>query len=136
MPKLVKGSQQAKDFMKSIRDKKGMKGKGMVSDMLNKGKDMLVEEGRTQLVNAIDKGSDIIKRKIKGKGILGDIGRSVSSTLIDKLPGPEIIKKGLKYGTNMAIDKSGMGIKIKSSNKKITSSNKIIKGGALMPSGY
>jgi len=134
---LVKGSQEMRDYMKSLRDKRGnKKGKGMMKDLYEKGKDILIEEGRNQLSNVVDKGADIIKRKIRGKGLLGNIGRAVSGTLIDALPGPNIIKTGLKYGTNKLIDQTGMGLKIKNSNKKIKNSNKKIVGGALYPSGY
>jgi hypothetical protein len=137
MPKYPKGSQEMKDYMASIRAKKGnKKGKGIVSDLYQKGKDILIEEGKNQLTNIVDKGADIIKRKIRGKGILGNIGRAVSGTLIDALPGPNIIKTGLKYGTNKLIDQTGMGLKIKNKNNKISNSNKKIIGTGLYPSGY
>lgn len=131
---LIKGSQEMKDYMASIRAKRGMKkGKGMVSDILNKGKNMLVEEGKNQLINVIDKGADVIKKKVRGKGIIGDIGRTVSSTLIDQLPAPDILKKGLKYGANKLIDKTGAGVK--NVNKKVKVNNKIVKGKGLAPAG-
>ena len=136
MPKLIKGSQQAKDFMKSIRDKKKVKsGKGMMSDMLNKGKEMLIEEGKNQLVNVIDKGADVIKRKVRGKGLLGNVLSSVSSNLIDALPGPNFVKAGLKFGAEKLIDKTGAGISVKNVNKKVKVNNKIVNGKGLAPAG-
>ena len=136
MPKLIKGSQQARDYMKSIRDKRGMKGKGIVSDLLNKGKDILIEEGKNQLVNVIDKGADVIKRKVRGKGLFGNIAKSIGSNLIDALPGPNFVKAGLKFGAEKLIDKTGLGIvKVKNVNKKVKVNNKIVNGLGLAPAG-
>jgi len=141
---LLKGSQEMKDYMAMIRAKKGMngnkksmkKGKGIVSDVYNKTKDMLVEEGKNQLVNVIDQGANVIKRKIRGKGLFGNVLKSVSSNLIDTLPGPGFIKTGLKYGADKLIDKTGAGVKVKNNNKKIKNNNKMLVGNGLMPSGY
>ena len=136
MPKLIKGSQQARDYMKSLRDKRGVKkGKGMMSDMMNKGKEMLIEEGKNQLVNVIDKGADVIKRKVRGKGLFGNIAKSIGSNLIDALPGPNFVKAGLKFGAEKLIDKTGAGISVKNVNKKVKVNNKIVNGKGLMPSG-
>jgi len=135
-PKGLKaGTQEMRDYMSSIRAKRGMKGKGMMSDLFNKGKDMLVEEGKTQLINVIDKGADVIKRKVRGKGIFGDIARQVSGTLIDNIPAPDLLKKGLKYGANKLIDKTGAGVKVKDINKKVKVNNKKVIGNGLVPAG-
>jgi len=142
---LLKGSQEMKDYMAMIRAKKGMngnkksmkKGKGIVSDLYNQGKNMLVEESKNQLVNLVDKGSDIIKRKIRGKGLFKNILSSVADNVIDVVPGPNILKTGLKYGANKLLDKTlGAGVKVKNNNKKIKNNNKMVLGNGLMPSGY
>jgi len=136
MPKYAKGSPEMKAHMAMLRNmRKSKSGKGIGSDIIRKGKDMLIEEGKNQLSDIIDKGAVVLKKKIRGEGFLGNIGKSLSNTLIDNLPAPNIVKNVAKYGTNELINQTGLGM-IQNNNKKIKSNNRKIKGGALMPSGY
>lgn len=136
MPKYAKGSKEASDYMEKLRNMRKFKsGKGIGSDIINRGKELLIETGKNQLSDIIDKGAVVLKKKIKGEGILGNIGKSLSNTLIDNLPAPNIVKNVAKYGTNELINQTGLGM-IQNNNKKIKLNNKKIKGGALVPSGY
>lgn len=136
MPKYNKGSPEMKAHMEKLRSmRKSKSGKGIGSDIINRGKELLIETGKNQLSDIIDKGAVVLKKKIKGEGFLGNIGKSLSNTLIDNLPAPNIVKNVAKYGTNELINQTGLGM-IQNNNKKIKLNNKKIKGGALVPSGY
>jgi len=136
MPRFAKGSQQAKDYMASLRAKRTgtrKKGKGLMSDLYNKGKDYLIEQGKEQLINVIDKGADIVKeklkKKIRGNGILGDVARYGLNAGLDILPVPGLARNVGKLVGNELINKTGLGIK-----KVRVRKNKTF-GGALLPAG-
>ena len=67
--------------------------------------------------------------------MLGNVLSSVSSNLIDALPGPNFVKAGLKFGAEKLIDKTGAGISVKNVNKKVKVNNKIVNGKGLAPAG-
>jgi hypothetical protein len=80
MPRFVKGSKEASDYMKMIRSKK--KGSGIfdsIKSMAKSGAKSLVQMGADKLKDTIGSGM----KKKKGKGIIGDVARFGTSKLID-----------------------------------------------------
>ena len=73
----------------------------------NEGKKMVKNEAK----KLVDRGADMIKNKVIGNGLFGDIGKSISGFALDNAPLPNIVKDVGKLGTNYLIDKSGMGMK-------------------------
>lgn len=137
MPRFAKGSQQAKDYMKELRAKRTgtRKGKGVMKDLYNKGKDYLIEKGKEQLLNIVDKGADVlkekVKRKIRGEGIFKNIVSQGLNAALDYAPIPGIARDVGKLVANEVINKSGMGMAKKVRVRK----NKTL-GNGLMPAGY
>ena len=133
---LKKGTQEMKDYMASLRAKRTgtRKGKGMMSDLYNKGKDYLIEKGKEQLLNIVDRGADIVKeklkRKIKGNGVIGDVFKYGLNAGLDVLPVPGLARNVGKLVGNELINKSGLGMK-----KVRVRKNKTMVASGLMPAG-
>jgi hypothetical protein len=77
MPRFEKGSQEAKDFMKSLREKRGMKkGSGVLDELTNIGNAMGKPFKETTGVNPFtlgyDLGKNVIAPAIKGRGKKSD----------------------------------------------------------------
>ncbi len=134
---LKKGTQEMKDYMASLRSKRTgtRKGKGIMKDLYNKGKDYLIEQGKQQLLNVVDKGADVlkekVKKKIRGEGIFGDVARYGLNAGLDVLPVPSIARDVGKLVGNELIKKTGLGMAKKVRVRK----NKTL-GNGLMPAGY
>ena len=79
MPRFEKGSQQAKDYMKSIRDKKG---KGIL-DMVKSGAKSLVKTGIQYGADKLKESVGAGMRKKKGKGFIGDTLKFVGNKAVD-----------------------------------------------------
>jgi len=136
---LVKGSQEMKAYMSNLRSmrKNKMNGQGMVSDLMEKGKKYLVEEGKNQLENLVDMGSNVIKKKIRGKGFFGNLGKNLLNKGLDFLPVPNIVRNAGRSIGNDLIDQTGLGAMVKIKNKRTNNKNKkIMNGNGLMPAGY
>ena len=136
---LKKGTQEMRDYMSSLRAKRtgtrtSKKGKGMMSDLYNKGKDYLIEKGKEQLLNVVDKGADIVKeklkRKIRGNGLIGDLSKFGLNAGLDFLPIPGLARNVGKLVGNELINKSGLGMA-----KVRVRKNKTL-GNGLLPAGY
>lgn len=132
---LKKGTQEMRDYMASLRAKRtgNRKGKGLMSDLIEKGKDYLIEKGKEQLLNVVDRGADIVKeklkRKIRGNGLIGDVARYGLNAGLDILPVPGLARNVGKLVGNELINKTGLGMK-----KVRVRKNKTL-GGALLPAG-
>ena len=106
---LKKGTQEMKDYMASLRAKRTgtRKGKGVMKDLFNKGKDYLIEQGKQQLLNVVDKGSDIlkekVKKKIRGEGIFKNIVSQGLNAALDYAPIPGIARDVGKLVANEVI---------------------------------
>lgn len=106
------------------------KGSGIIDTIKNEGKKIVKREAK----NLIDQGSNFIKNEVigdgisglnkkSGKGIIGDIGKSLTGFVINSAPIPDVARDIGKIGSNYLFDKSGLGIK---TLKRVTK-----KGGAL-----
>lgn len=121
----MKYNEALKDInCKELYDKnKDYYGNGIMEDGLNyvknEGKKMVKNEAK----KLVDKGADLIKNKVIGNGIFGDIAKGASNFLIDQAPAPNFVKDIGKLGTNYLVDKTGLGVKGKIKRKR--------KGGAL-----
>ena len=77
MPRFIKGSEEAKAYMKKVRDSKknkNKKGEGLLDDIKNVAK----SKGKELIKLGIDKGVDVLKDKLKekvGDGIFGSVGQ-------------------------------------------------------------
>jgi hypothetical protein len=140
-PKGLKaGTPEMRDYMKSLRDKRtgnrtSKKGKGIMKDLYNKGKDYLIEQGKQQLLNVVEKGADVlkekVKRKIRGEGIFGDVARYGLNAGLDVIPIPGIARDVGKLVGNELIKKTGLGM----SEKKVRVRKNKTLGNGLMPAG-
>lgn len=104
---LKKGTQEMKDYMAMIRSKKG---KGIL-DMVKSGAKSLakmgIDAGANKLKDMV--GDGMKKKKMKGKGIIGDVAR---------------------FGTSKLIDMTGLGL------NSVQAPGRLLKGSALLPVGY
>lgn len=91
------------------------------SGIMEEGMNYVKNEGKKLVKNEakklVDRGADLIKNKVIGNGLFGDIAKGASNFLIDQAPAPNIIKDIGKLGTNYLVDKSGMGMKKKRGRK-------------------
>lgn len=102
------------DCLKSAECKSSYKsGSGMVDDV----KKMAVSGAKKLLKKGIDAGADKLKevvgegvKKRRGKGILGNVLKTVGNAALDMAPVPNVVRDVGKHIGNYAVDKSGLGI--------------------------
>jgi hypothetical protein len=139
MPKYAKGSQEAKDFMRMVREKrKGMKkvkGDGFMDDMTGMVKKAAASDlGKAVLNKGVEIGLDYANSKLKNKGIkiskgdgfFSDLGKNVGA-VAGARGGPigSIVASSLGSAGGNQVDKL-LGTGIKKRGRKS-------KGGALLP---
>ena len=116
----VRSMKNKNNNMNVEKKNKKMKGKGVMSDILSNVKDYAVEKGKEMVKEKgkelLDKGVEMVIKKVrggklkKGKGILGDIGKTVFKSALDMAPLPGVVKNiGSNVG-ELLIDKIGGGI--------------------------
>jgi hypothetical protein len=134
------------EFMAYVRSQKGKnnnenkpkkmkKGKGIMSDIFGVVKNAAINEGEKIIkekgAELLNKGVDAAVKKIRGKGLLKDIGKSVIKGALSVAPIPQI---GRDIG-NVVVDGvlgSGLDNTLVSNNK---TSMKKRNGGSLRPIG-
>ena len=125
--------------------KKKMIGKGLIDTLktgIKKGAkyaiDIAKTKGKEKMNELIDKGAETLtqsleggkmKKKMKGKGIIGDVLKYGKSAALNVVPLPGIIKDVANYAGDKVIEQSGLGFKKKKMNKNQS-------GAALYPSGF
>lgn len=147
MAKYPKGSQEMRDYMASIRAMKGKsdkprknkKGKGLMSDLLGSVKNMAINEGekliKEKAGELVNKGVDTIIKKVRGKGLMKDIAKTVFKGAINMVPMPGIARD---IGTNVGellIEKIGGNL---NNNMMVSTDMTVMKrkrGGALKVMG-
>ncbi len=87
------------------------KGEGIVEDSINtikaEGKRLIKNKARS----LIDDGATLIKDKYIGKGIFGDVLKTVGREVVNLAPVPEVVKSIGKMGVDYGVDKTGLGVK-------------------------
>lgn len=132
--------------MKNMKKNK-KSGKGLLGDLLNEGKNYAMNKGEELLK---EKGKELVDKainmavkkvrggKMKGKGLLSDISKSVFKTGMNVIPMPGIVRDiGSNVG-ELLIDKIGGGLNDTKKNLLVSKDKTILinknmaqKGGAL-----
>lgn len=136
-----------KEFMAYVRSQKNKntqkKGKGLMNDLLKGVKNLAINEGekliRDKGNELLNKGIDLAVKKVKGgrvkgKGLLKDISKTVLKTGLNLIPMPNLVRDiGSNVG-EMLIDKVSGG-NINNNNMLIGKKSVMVKknmaGGAL-----
>ena len=134
MPKYIKGSQEAINFMKTVRDKrkKKVKGDGLLDMVKNVASSDI---GKSVLNKGIELGLNYANEKLKNKGLkiskgdgfFSDLGKNLGGVAgLRGGPVGSVIGAHLGDASGSQIDKLlGTGLKKRGRNKK--------NGGALLP---
>jgi hypothetical protein len=161
-----KGSIEAKEYMAKIRAQKKnnnksnnadikklrqlsgkllgqsnkKKGKGILSDVISNAKNYAINEGEKYIkdkgAELVNKGVDMAVKKIRGKGLLSDIGKNVFRTGLNIVPMPGVVKQIAQPVGEMLIDRvAGGSMNNKLVGNKTMVKNNMAKGGALRPMG-
>ncbi len=86
------------------------KGAGLFDDV----KKVALSGAKSLVKKGIDMGADKLKQVVgegKGKGILGDIIKTVGNATAVVIPMPNVVRNVGKTVANYAVDKSGLGVK-------------------------
>lgn len=129
----------------NVKKTKTKKGKGIMSDVLSNIKDVAIKEGEKVIKEKgnelLNKGVDTLVKKIRGKGLLKDIGKTVFKGAMSAAPIPGIVRD---VGTNVGellIDKIGGSL----NDKLVVTKGKTLmvkknmnskSGAALKPMGF
>jgi len=164
MPKYPKGSDEMKMYMKNLREMRGknpkpkkIKGSGIMSDLFGSLKNVAINEGQkfvkekgAELLNkglnmAVEKVAEKVKGKgmkksksMKGKGFLGDIGKSVFKSALNVIPMPGIVRDVAGNVGEMLINKTGAGMNNNMEDSIMVGKDKTVmkkRGGALRIGG-
>jgi hypothetical protein len=149
----VRSMKNKNKSMSNMNDMKKNKksGKGLVNDLFNEAKNYAVNKGEELLkqkgAELLDKGINMAVKKIKGgkmkgKGLLSDIGKTVFKTGMNVIPMPEVVRDiGSNVG-ELLIDKIGGGLNDTKKNLLVGKDKTILinknmaqKGGALKVMG-
>ena len=128
MVKYPKGSQEAKEFMKLVRNSKKSGGKKQGAGIVDDVKKVIKSNEAKAIMNkGIEIGADMLKKKINGEGFFGNVGKALGAVAGSR-GGPlgSIVGEhtGDLFG-NMIDKKLGTGVKKGRGRPK--------KGGSLLP---